>query len=321
MRVLIAEDERITRRALQTQLEDWGHDVVAAEDGAVAREHLRTNSFDLVVTDWDMPRMDGRALIEYIRRNSQSGYTYLIMLTGRSEKSDLVAGMEAGADDFLAKPFDRDELRVRLHAGERIIQLERALAEINRDLEAQVTARSAELVRSREAVIFGLAKLAESRDDDTGKHLERICALTEILARELIKHEPDLDEHWVRTLSTTAALHDIGKVGTPDAVLLKPGPLTDEERRIMQKHPCIGGDALLASNAAGTPWPVTSSKYIATLWPLRGSTFRMSPPNSSQGSKCQANVAPRASGSSPGSRSRCTAAAASRSRFMRSLAF
>ncbi len=134
MRILIAEDERITRRSLQKQLEGAGHDVVAAEDGAVAWSHFQQQSFDIVVTDWDMPRMDGRELIECIRRRGQSSYTYLIMLTGRSEKADLVAGMEAGADDFLAKPFDRNELRVRLSAGERIIRLERRLAAQNKAL-------------------------------------------------------------------------------------------------------------------------------------------------------------------------------------------
>lgn len=134
MRILIAEDERVTRRSLQKQVEAWGHDVVAAEDGSEAWEQFRRQPFDIVVTDWEMPHMDGRELIQRIRRNGQSGYAYLIMLTGRSEKADLVAGMEAGADDFLAKPFDRNELRVRLNAGERIIQLERKLAARNKAL-------------------------------------------------------------------------------------------------------------------------------------------------------------------------------------------
>jgi putative two-component system response regulator len=246
MKILIAEDERITRRSLQKQLEAWGHDVVAAADGVEAWRRFQHEQFDIVVTDWEMPRMDGRALIESIRNARGAGYTYLIMLTSHAEKADLVDGMDAGADDFLAKPFDRDELRVRLNAGERIIRLERELAALNRHLEEKVAKRSAELVRSRDAVIFGLAKLAESRDRDTGQHLERICAFTEILGRELMKDNPDLDEQWLRTLSTTAALHDVGKVGTPDAVLLKPGALTEEERQTMQKHPCTGGDALLA---------------------------------------------------------------------------
>ena len=136
MRILIAEDERITRRSLQRELERWGHEVIAAEDGEEAWDRFQQQSFDLVVTDWDMPRVDGRELVQRIRASDRAGYAYLIMLTGRSEKADLVSGMEAGADDFLAKPFDRDELRVRLRAGERIIRLERRLATQNKTLQA-----------------------------------------------------------------------------------------------------------------------------------------------------------------------------------------
>lgn len=135
MRILIAEDERITRRSLEAQLEGWGHDVVAVADGAEAWQRFQGQQFDIVVTDWDMPHIDGPELIKRIRDSDQHGYAYLIMLTGRSETTDLIAGMEAGADDFLAKPFDRNELRVRVNAGERIIQLERKLAAQNEALQ------------------------------------------------------------------------------------------------------------------------------------------------------------------------------------------
>ncbi len=136
MRILVAEDERITRRLLQRELERWGHEVVTAEDSAAAWAEFKQQRFDIVVSDWDMPRMDGHELIRRIRADDRSDYVYLIMLTGRSEKTDVVVGIEAGADDFLTKPFDRDELRVRLHAGERIIQLERRLAAKNKTLRA-----------------------------------------------------------------------------------------------------------------------------------------------------------------------------------------
>ena len=131
MRILVAEDDRITRRMLQRQLEQWDYEVVAAADGSAAWAEFEQHRFDIVVTDWDMPVVDGRELIARIREREHGRYVYLIMLTGRTEKTDLVAGMEAGADDFLAKPFDRHELRVRLRAGERIIELERTLAKNN----------------------------------------------------------------------------------------------------------------------------------------------------------------------------------------------
>jgi sigma-B regulation protein RsbU (phosphoserine phosphatase) len=136
MRILVAEDERISRRTLTRTLERWGHDVVSAEDGEAAFEAFEQGAFDMVVTDWEMPRMDGCELVRRIRGMEGGSYVYLMMLTGRSEKHDLIEGMEAGADDFLAKPLDRDELRVRLAAGERIIELERTLAAQNETLEA-----------------------------------------------------------------------------------------------------------------------------------------------------------------------------------------
>ena len=123
---------------------------------------------------------------------------------------------------------------------------ESRLTLINRGLEAQVAHRSAALLRSRDAVIFGLAKLAESRDGETGEHLERISKYTEILARQVsLSQTPGGDEAWVQTLASTAVLHDIGKVGVPDAVLRKPSALTNEEREIIEKHPFIGGDTLM----------------------------------------------------------------------------
>ncbi|MEO1128736.1 MAG: HD domain-containing phosphohydrolase [Planctomycetota bacterium] len=246
MRILFAEDEPISRRSIERSLSAWGYDVLAVKDGEAARAAHGHGGFDVLISDWDMPKVSGLELVQGIRSSVEAPFIYIIMLTGREETSDIVEALDAGADDFLSKPVRVSELRARVRVGERMVRLERDLAEMNRDLEAKVRDRSAELLRSRDAVIFGLAKLAESRDSETGQHLERICAYTECLANELLGRLPGLDESWVHTLSSTAALHDIGKVGVPDNVLTKPGPLTDEERKTMQQHPRIGGDALLA---------------------------------------------------------------------------
>ena len=129
MKVLIADDEAVSRRLLQNYLQKWGHDVTVAEDGAEAWRLFEAGGFPVVITDGEMPGMDGVELVRRIRAASASrpGYVYAILLTAKSQKEDLVEGMEAGADDFLTKPFDRDELRVRLRAGERIMQLEQEL--------------------------------------------------------------------------------------------------------------------------------------------------------------------------------------------------
>jgi phosphoserine phosphatase RsbU/P len=136
MRILIAEDERITRATLVRHLEGWGHSVTAAEDGEKAWEHFQAGGFDIVITDWEMPLLSGLELVRRIRGSAAATYVYVLMLTGRTDKSDIVTGIEAGADDFVSKPFDREELRVRVLAGERVVRLERTLHDQNRELAA-----------------------------------------------------------------------------------------------------------------------------------------------------------------------------------------
>jgi two-component system NtrC family sensor kinase len=135
MKVLIADDDPISRRLLHSYLQKWGHEVVLATNGAEAWRLFQEEHFFLVISDWMMPDMEGPELIRRIRASARPGYVYTLLVTARAQKEDVVEGMEAGADDFITKPFDRDELRVRLRAGERIIHLEQALAEKNRALE------------------------------------------------------------------------------------------------------------------------------------------------------------------------------------------
>ncbi len=143
MKVLIAEDEAMSRRLLQSYLERWGHEVVAAQNGAEAWNLFATGEFSIVISDWIMPEMDGVELIRRIRACQRPAYVYAILVTSKSQKEDLVEGMEAGADDFVTKPFDRDELRVRLRAGQRVIELETALRTSLEEL-AQARQREAE---------------------------------------------------------------------------------------------------------------------------------------------------------------------------------
>jgi signal transduction histidine kinase len=138
MKVLIADDSRLSRRLLAASLAKWQFEVVEADNGAQAWELFQKENYPLVLTDWMMPEMDGLELVSRIRAAELPTYVYIILLTARTEKQDLVKAMEAGADDFLAKPIDQDELRVRVREGERIVRLERALADQNRQLrEAQ----------------------------------------------------------------------------------------------------------------------------------------------------------------------------------------
>ena len=141
LKILIAEDHELTRFKLKKDLEKWGHDVTAAEDGEQAWQLFQEGKFVIVITDWMMPNMDGLELVQKIRGGSRDAdYVYVIMLTAKAEKHDIVAGMGAGADDFLAKPFHRDELNVRLRAAQRITTLNRELGETNRRMKRSLEA-------------------------------------------------------------------------------------------------------------------------------------------------------------------------------------
>ena len=134
MRILVADDASETRFILSRLLKRWGHEVITAKDGLEAWEILQQEPISFLLTDWVMPNLDGTDLCKIIRSSDLSRYIYIILLTSKDDKSDLIAGMKAGADDFLIKPFNVNELQLRIRAGERVLTLERTLEERNRKL-------------------------------------------------------------------------------------------------------------------------------------------------------------------------------------------
>lgn len=227
MRVLIVDDDFISLELLRNTLEDSGYAVTAADNAQRALDLIRDEGFRLVISDWEMPEMTGPELCRQVRDSSDHGYVYLILLTSHGDSEHLVEGMNAGADDFIVKPFRSPELLVRVRAGERILSLE-----------------------TRELVIFSMAKLAESRDQETGRHLERVQRYSRVLANQLIGHSlPNyrIESRLVQLIYQTSPLHDIGKVGIPDSVLLKPGRLSNEEFEVMKTHTTLGAETLDAA--------------------------------------------------------------------------
>ena len=224
MRVLVVEDDPLVAEMLEFALAELGYDATLAFSGREAMEHVRSGLYRLVVSDWEMPEMNGIELCRFIRRQHTGSYIYIILLTSRSGTASVVEGYNAGADDFITKPFQPDELAVRLKVGERILGLE-----------------------SRDVTIFALAKLAECRDPETGMHLERMREYCRLLAAELStwdEFRSEVDGNYVQMLYLTSPLHDIGKVGIADCVLLKPGPLDEEEYEAIKQHAVIGGQTL-----------------------------------------------------------------------------
>jgi len=131
MKVMIVEDEPISRRVLENFLREWGYEVISTTDGMTAWEIIRSpDAPSLIISDWMMPNMDGVELCEKIRGMEKDQYTYFILLTTRAEKGDIIKGLHSGADDFIVKPFDREELRYRVKIGERIIDLEQKIIKL-----------------------------------------------------------------------------------------------------------------------------------------------------------------------------------------------
>jgi putative two-component system response regulator len=227
MRVLVVDDDEITVDLITGILTRGGHQVDTAGDGQQALAILRQQQHRVVVCDWEMPELSGPDLCAAIRANDFGGYIYTILLTGRNKSSDSILGLNAGADDFLTKPVDPAQLVARLRIAERILSFQ-----------------------TRDVTIFALAKLAESRDPETGAHLERVRSYSHILAQYLTTHPPasgPLDADYAHLIYLTSPLHDIGKVAIPDHVLLKPGRLSDREFEIMKTHTTLGAQTLGAA--------------------------------------------------------------------------
>ncbi len=225
MKVLIADDELVSRKKMERLLQSLGYDTRVAAGGCEGWQIWNAERPRMVITDWNMPDMDGLELCQKIRSVESENYTYIIFVSGKNEVEDVIRGMEAGADDYICKPFNLGEVKVRVKAGERIIKLQ-----------------------SKETVIFALAKLAESRDEDTGNHLERVRFYSKILAETLADSQqspPELDSLLIENIFLTSSLHDIGKVGIPDYILLQPGRLDDKAFNIMKTHTVIGFNTLL----------------------------------------------------------------------------
>lgn len=210
MKVLLAEDSVMMRRLLLRTLQTWGYDVTEAENGAIAWRQFQRQPFQLVLTDWVMPEMDGVELVRHIRAAGIASYVYIILLTAKSEKEDLLIGMEAGADDFLVKPVDPAELRVRMRAGERIIHLEQELAGQNRKLRETQAA----LVQSEK--LAGLGQMAAGVAHEINNPIAVVANNLAVLKRDVSASFQVLDlyrtQHQVLQAESPETASQIAKV-------------------------------------------------------------------------------------------------------------
>lgn len=256
-RVLVVDDSDITREAMLQALADFGHVGEAAGDGPEALAKLRLG-ISLILLDADMPGMDGFDVARAVRGDSEFSSTPIIMVTGLQRREDRLRALEVGVNDFVTKPFELLELYLRTEAQLKLKASFDAIEAERDSLEEAVERRVADLRRTLEDLgaaqrrtyhahldtIRSLVLAAESKDGDTAAHIERISRYAEVVARGL-----RLAPHEVELIREASPMHDVGKIGIPDSILVKPGPLTAEERRIMQEHTRIGARILQDSDA------------------------------------------------------------------------
>ncbi len=245
--ILIVDDNTSNLQVLSDMLVSQGFHVRQARSGPAALRAAESKSPDLVLLDIMMPEMDGYEVCRQFKADERLKDIPVIFLSALSETEDKIRAFRAGGADYVPKPFQFDEVKARVetHLGLRHLQIE--LERYNRELETRVQEQVKEIADSQMATIFALAKLAESRDDETGRHLEHVQELCRLLAAELRqqhKFGDILDDAYVDNVAHAAPLHDIGKVAIPDRILLKPGTLTDEEFEVMKTHTTLGARTL-----------------------------------------------------------------------------
>jgi putative two-component system response regulator len=235
-KVMIVDDEPTNIKILRRLLELEGFcNFVTTSEAPTALSLIRQECPDIVLLDLMMPYVSGLDVLTDVRADAAIAFIPVLILTAVTDRETRVRAVELGATDFLNKPVDASELIPRVRNILTVKGYQDQLRAYNSNLEAAVRIRTAELENSRRDLIHCLARAAEYRDDDTGQHVLRVGRYTRLIAESL-----GLPGELIETLEQAAQLHDIGKIGIPDSVLLKPGRLTDEEMTLMQRHPGFG---------------------------------------------------------------------------------
>lgn len=231
-RILIVDDESAAVKALETLMRREGFELRIATNGTAALAECASFRPDLVLLDILMPGMNGYEVCKRIKETPETRLTPVVLITGLSDSESRIRGINAGADDFLSKPIDYNELLARTRS---LLRLKQYTDELE----------------NAESVLFSLAYSIEARDPYTRGHCERLAQVSARLAERL-----KLPDDQIKALRRAGIVHDIGKVVVPDAILLKPGPLSDEEISIMRRHPVVGEKICAPLRTFGSVLPI-----------------------------------------------------------------
>jgi len=243
MTIVVVDDDRINLGLIRRLVGQIGHEVETFADAESALLRLADLRPMLLITDYRMPGMDGLELVERLRERPHLADMPILMVTSSDERRIRLQAFAAGVTDFLTKPIDPTELRARAQALLRLSEAQAQLRGHARALAREVDRATSNLAAREAEIILRLARAADQRDHDTGDHVARVAAYARLIADQL-----GLPEEQVRIIHLAAPLHDVGKIGIPDQILLKPGRLTTEERALMEQHTGFGEEILGGSN-------------------------------------------------------------------------
>ncbi len=241
IKILAADDDPIALRVLKSALKKFGYHVVSTRDGVEAYEILCKREAQLAILDWMMPGMNGPEICRRIREDSDLKSTYIILLTGKASREDLIGGLRAGADDYIVKPFNRQELSARVQVGFRVVKLQSRLEGRVKELEELLSLRRRveKLRKTMDGVINVISLIGEIIDPYTAGHQRRVANLASAIAQEM-----NLSESRVECTFIAGVVHDIGKIAVPKKILSNPGKLNEIEFEIIKTHPEVGYDIL-----------------------------------------------------------------------------
>lgn len=250
-KILVVDDDERNLRVTKAMLLPLGYEVFLARDGEDALEKVRQVSPDVILLDIMMPKMNGFEVAKRLKENEETSIIPIVMVTALGEVEDRVKALEMGADDFLTKPVEKTELRARVNSLLKVKAYNDHMRNYQKDLEAEIDRRTKELRQAFERIktasldtIYRLARAAEFKDEKTGAHIKRMSHYATAVAVKM-----GLNKETVEAILYTAPMHDVGKIGVPDHILLKPGGLDTDEWKIMKQHTIIGAKILEGSDA------------------------------------------------------------------------
>jgi putative two-component system response regulator len=243
-RILAVDDDKLNLSLMEMFLMTQGYEVLLAPDGKTALSMAKESSPGVILLDAMMPGMDGFEVARRLRADETTQIIPIVMVTALDAVKDRVNALEAGADDFLSKPVDRTELMARVRSLLKVKAYHESMRNYQQHLEVEVARKTKELQQTALETIHRLTRAAEYRDDDTGLHILRMSHYAATIAQQMGQ---DRDE--VESLLYAAPMHDVGKIGIPDGILLKKGKLAPEEWEIMKTHATLGARILEGSHS------------------------------------------------------------------------